>query len=81
MAYNSVQYGRCAPSTGHTTTTETQHVQQKKASVFNWTVVIWIKQGQLFLYLKKKKKTGQEGTRKESREMYRDRSHEEKRET
>lgn len=63
-----------------TTERDTNTYNRMKASVFNWTVVVWIlKKGQLFFY--KKKKNRKEGTRKESRDMYGDRSYEGKRET
>lgn len=48
-----------------TTERDTNTYNIMKASVFNWTVVVWIlKKGQLFFY-KKKNKTKQERRNKE----------------
>ena len=41
-----------------TTERDTNMYNRMKASVFNWTVVVWIKEKGNFSFIKKKKKTG-----------------------
>ena len=48
-----------------TTERDTNMYNRMKASVFNWTVVVWIKEKGNFYFIKKKQKKKQERRNKE----------------